>query len=68
MLYVDEKGRLVNKDRGERGALNLSSYLYISKFEYLTSDNISVFEYSNHIFMMSISNHILSYIADTIHI
>jgi hypothetical protein len=36
--------------------------------EYSTSDTVSVFEYLNHIFMMSTSNHILSDMVDIIRI
>jgi hypothetical protein len=40
----------------------------VSESRYLTSDTVFVSEYLNHIFMMSISNRILSGIFDTIRI
>jgi len=45
-----------------------SSRLFISKSEYSISDIISIFEYLNYIFMLSISNRILSGIVETIRI
>jgi hypothetical protein len=45
-----------------------SSDLSISESRYSTSDNVSISEYSNHIFIISISNRILSFMVDTIRI
>jgi hypothetical protein len=49
-------------------AVPRGSDLSVSESGYSTSDTVSVFKYSNCIFMMSISNHILSGMVDTIRI
>jgi hypothetical protein len=55
-------------DRIRDGIRQRGSDLSISESGYSTFDTVSVFEYSNHIIMMSISNHILSGMVDTIRI
>ena len=61
-------------DSGETNSLMMppcvtgGSDLSISESGYSTSDTVSVSEYSNRIFMMSILNHILSDMVDTIRI
>ena len=73
---MDEKDATAKEPQGASQAELLklldsvyrSSDLSIFKSGYLIFDTVSVFEYSNHIFMMSISNRILSGMIDTIRI